>query len=72
MIRLSKRQIIFLHDQLTEETGGMSGIKEAITAAFPTTEQQRCIVHMVRNTPPIVKTHNTLFDSVQLATGILR
>ena len=29
---------------------GLSGIKEAISAAFPTTEQQRCIVHMVRNT----------------------
>ncbi|MGN0335203.1 MAG: IS256 family transposase [Lachnospiraceae bacterium] len=29
---------------------GLTGIKEAITAAFPNTEQQRCIVHMVRNT----------------------
>ena len=29
---------------------GLSGIKEAIAAAFPKTEQQRCIVHMVRNT----------------------
>ena len=29
---------------------GLAGIKEAITAAFPSTEQQRCIVHMVRNT----------------------
>ena len=29
---------------------GLTGIKEAITAAFPSTEQQRCIVHMVRNT----------------------
>jgi len=29
---------------------GLSGIKEAIEAAFPTTEYQRCIVHMVRNT----------------------
>ena len=29
---------------------GLSGIKEAIAAAFPSTEQQRCIVHMVRNT----------------------
>ena len=29
---------------------GLAGIKEAITAAFPATEQQRCIVHMVRNT----------------------
>ena len=29
---------------------GLTGIKEAITTAFPMTEQQRCIVHMVRNT----------------------
>ena len=29
---------------------GLSGIKEAITAAFPNTEYQRCIVHQVRNT----------------------
>ena len=29
---------------------GLSGIKEAIGAAFPMTEYQRCIVHMVRNT----------------------
>ncbi len=29
---------------------GLTGIREAITAAFPATEQQRCIVHMVRNT----------------------
>ncbi len=29
---------------------GLSGIKEAIQTAFPKTEQQRCIVHMVRNT----------------------
>jgi transposase-like protein len=29
---------------------GLSGIKEAIEAAFPATEYQRCIVHMVRNT----------------------
>ena len=29
---------------------GLTGIKEAISAAFPDTEQQRCIVHMVRNT----------------------
>jgi transposase-like protein len=29
---------------------GLSGIKEAITAAFPQTDHQRCIVHMVRNT----------------------
>lgn len=29
---------------------GLTGIKDAITTAFPKTEQQRCIVHMVRNT----------------------
>lgn len=29
---------------------GLSGIKEAIAAAFPQTEYQRCIVHQVRNT----------------------
>jgi len=29
---------------------GLSGIKEAISAAYPKTEYQRCIVHQVRNT----------------------
>jgi transposase-like protein len=29
---------------------GLSGMKEAIAAAFPKTEYQRCIVHQVRNT----------------------
>ena len=29
---------------------GLAGIKEAITASFPKTEYQRCIVHRVRNT----------------------
>ena len=29
---------------------GLPGIKEAIEAAFPKTDYQRCIVHMVRNT----------------------
>ena len=29
---------------------GLTGIRDAISAAFPKTEQQRCIVHMVRNT----------------------
>lgn len=29
---------------------GLTGIGDAISAAFPKTEQQRCIVHMVRNT----------------------
>ena len=29
---------------------GLTGIKEAIAAAYPRTEYQRCIVHQVRNT----------------------
>lgn len=29
---------------------GLAGLKEAIDAAYPNTEHQRCIVHMVRNT----------------------
>lgn len=29
---------------------GLTGIKDAISTAFPMIEQQRCIVHMVRNT----------------------
>ena len=29
---------------------GLTGIKEAIAAAFPKTDYQRCMVHMVRNT----------------------
>jgi len=29
---------------------GLTGIKEAIAAAYPMTEHQRCIVHVVRNT----------------------
>lgn len=29
---------------------GLSGIREAIAAAFPKTEYQRCIVHQVWNT----------------------
>ena len=37
-------------DILTLCADGLTGIKEAIEAAFPLTEYQRCIVHMVRNT----------------------
>ena len=29
---------------------GLSGLMEAVAAAFPEAEHQRCIVHMVRNT----------------------
>lgn len=37
-------------DSLILCADGPSGIKEAISAAFPKTEYQRCIVHQVRNT----------------------
>lgn len=37
-------------DILTLCADGLSGIKEAIETAFPMTEYQRCVVHMVRNT----------------------
>ena len=37
-------------DILTICADGLTGIKEAISAAFPKTEYQRCIVHQVRNT----------------------
>jgi len=39
-----------VQDVLVLCADGLSGIKEAIEAAFPMTEYQRCIVHMVRNT----------------------
>lgn len=39
-----------VNDVLVLCADGLSGIKEAIAAAFPKTEYQRCIVHMVRNT----------------------
>ncbi len=39
-----------VQDILTLCSDGLTGIKEAISAAFPKTEQQRCIVHMVRIT----------------------
>ena len=37
---------------------GLSGVKEAINAAFPQTELQRCIVHQVRNTLKYVGAKN--------------
>lgn len=39
-----------VRDILVLCSDGLTGIKDAITAAFPETEHQRCIVHMVRNT----------------------
>jgi len=39
-----------IKDILILYADGLTGIKEAIAAAFPKTEYQRCIVHQVRNT----------------------
>ncbi len=39
-----------MQDLLILCSDGLTGLKEAIAAAFPKTEHQRCIVHMVRNT----------------------
>ena len=39
-----------IQDILILCSDGLTGLKEAIQAAFPKTEHQRCIVHMVRNT----------------------
>lgn len=39
-----------VQDILVLCSDGLTGIKEAITTAYPKAEQQRCIVHMVRNT----------------------
>ena len=47
---------------------GLSGIKEAITAAFPKTEQQRCIVHMVRNTLKYVADKDRRVFAAELKT----
>ena len=39
-----------IQDILILCSDGLTGIKDAISTAFPKTEQQCCIVHMVRNT----------------------
>jgi putative transposase len=39
-----------LKDILILCADGLTGIKEAIAAAYPNTEYQRCLVHQVRNT----------------------
>ena len=38
-----------INDIIVICTDRLTGIKEAITTAFPQTEYQRCIVHQVRN-----------------------
>lgn len=47
---------------------GLTGIKEAITAAYPKTEYQRCIVHQVRNTLKYVADKDRKAFSADLKT----
>ena len=47
---LSTLMLAGIRDILIICADGLAGIKEAINAAFPKTEYQRCIVHQVRNT----------------------
>ena len=47
---------------------GLTGIKEAIGAAFPKTEYQRCIVHQVRNTLKYVPDKDRKAFSTDLKT----
>jgi putative transposase len=47
---------------------GLTGIKEAISTAFPKTEYQRCIVHQVRNTMKYVADKDRKAFSTDLKT----
>ena len=47
---------------------GLTGIKEAISAAFPKTEYQRCIVHQVRNTLKYVPDKDRIAFATDLKT----
>lgn len=47
---------------------GLTGIKEAVNAAFPNTELQRCIVHQVRNTLKYVGEKNKKNFAADLKT----
>lgn len=47
---------------------GLTGMKEAITAAYPMTEYQRCIVHQVRNTLKYVADKDRKSYSTDLKT----
>jgi transposase-like protein len=59
----------------------LTGIKDAITAAYPKAEQQRCIVHMVRNTlkyvyykdmKPFAKDLRSIYTAVDEKTALSR
>lgn len=47
---------------------GLTGMKEAVSAAFPQTELQRCIVHQIRNTLKYVSEKNKKEFAADLKT----
>ena len=49
-------------DILILSSDGLAGLKEIVQTAFPDTEHQRCIVHMVRNTLKYVD-HKDMINS---------
>lgn len=60
---------------------GLTGLKEAVQTAFPKTEHQRCIVHMVRNTlkyvpnkdmKPFAKDLKTIYTAPDEKTALKR
>ena len=60
---------------------GLTGLKDAVSAAFPRTEHQRCIVHMVRNTmkyvankdmKPFAKDLKTIYTAPDEKTALKR
>lgn len=57
-----------VNDILVICADGLSGIKEAISTAFPGTEYQRCIVHQVRNTLKYVGEKNKKEFATDLKT----
>ena len=49
---------------------GLTGIKEAVSAAFPKTDYQRCMVHMVRSTLQYVASKDMKSFASDLKTTI--
>ena len=68
MIILNELKNRGVQDILILCADGLTGIKEAIAAAFPKTEYQRCIVHQVRNTLKYVSEKDRKAFAVDLKT----
>ena len=57
-----------IKDIIVKCADGLNGIKEAITATFPNTEYQRCIVHQVRYTLKYVPDKDRMAFATDLKT----